>query len=216
MRAFYRFVFRITILFVAATAFLAAPEFPSGRFFEAKQMPSLQPDRARAWTAPVSARVITAKITVDDDGDPVEASQFEGGLIRVEIFGKAIYGFSPVISDSDGGTVTIKVYRISGAGSQGQSFGEGLNEVQNLVTAKANDRSVAAYTDADASFKIEILNVQTASQAGMERPTAQDYESLMSRCCAICGGRETCACRVVTLCGGCCGNPCCPNINSPN
>src|ERR1044071_8964941 len=99
--------------------------------------------------------MISSKITVDDDA-PLEAAQLEGGLIRVNIFGKAIYGFSPVISDPLSRAVTIKVFRISETIYAGEATGESLEQVDALLVEKADEKYSTAYWVDNSSFKIEI------------------------------------------------------------
>lgn len=212
MKASRQTTFRVAAVVVAVTAFLMSTEFPPGRVFEAKPNASPRPRSAHARTTPVSDKMITARITVDDDDDPVECAQLEGGLIRIEIIGKAVYGFSPVISDPANGTVTIKVFRINSIINSGVVVSESLNEVHALVVEKAGDKHLATYGDATASFKIEIIDVQTQSRSGGEGPTAQNYVEIIGDagdCCVTCRGRTSCACRVSTPCGGCCDGPCC-------
>jgi hypothetical protein len=212
MKASRQTTFRVAAVVVAVTAFLMSIEFPPGRVFEAKPAASVRPRSAHAKTTPVSDKMITARITVDDDDAPAECAQLEGGLIRVEIIGKAVYGFSPVISDTASGTVTIKVFRISSIINSGVVVSESLNEVHALVVEKAGDQYLAAYADAAARFKIEIIDVKAQSNAGGEGPTSQnDVEIIVDagNCCVTCRGRSFCACRVSTPCGGCCDGSCC-------
>lgn len=204
MRMSHQTAFRIAVVVVAITAFLAAPGFPSGRVFEAKPTASPRPGNNHARTIPVSDQLITAKITIDDDEHVVEASQFEGGLIRIEKIGRAVYGFSPFISDPSNEIITIKVYRISVSEKDGV-VGEALSEVHALVADKAG-KYFTTYADADARFKIEILGVQTDSRSRRASPN-EPY--LLSECCVGCEGDKSCACRVSTACGGCCSGGCC-------
>jgi hypothetical protein len=208
MKASRQTIFRVAALVVAIAAFVLSPEFPSGRAFEAKQRESPRPSNAYARTVPVSNKMITVKYT-QDGGDPVVAAQLEGGLIRVELPGKAIYGFSPIITDPASGTVTIKVYRIGRKRSVGGGVEESLKQVHTLIAGQASDKDFTTYADAEASFKIEILNIQTESLAAREGLSDHDLENLAYGCCAECDGRLTCACAVSTACGGCCDGACC-------
>jgi hypothetical protein len=196
--------FRVAALVVSVTALLLSPEFPQGNAFEAKQRQDPRPVGKYARTAPVSDRLITVRYT-QDDGSPVVASQFEGGLIRVEL-GKAIYGFSPVITDPASGTVMIKVYRIGRTRSSGDTGEESLEQVQDLIASKAPSTYPTTYADANASFTLEILKIQTASLSEL---SDQDLIDVIGGCCAECDGRTTCACAVHTACGGCCDGHCC-------
>lgn len=201
--------FRVAAVLVAVIAFLMSAELPSDRVFEAKPTAITQPRSAHTQTMSVSDKMITAKITIDDDDDyPVEATQIEGGLIRIEIIGKAIYGFSPLISEPTSGTVMVKIFRISSIINSGVVVSESLNEVNTLIVEKTGDPYFATYADADASFKIEIIAVQIQSQSG--GPTEQNYVGVIGgSCCITCRGRRFCACSVSTPCGGCCDGGCC-------
>ena len=213
MKASRQTTFRVAASVVAVTAFLMSTEFPPGGAFGAKPAGSLRPRSAHAQTTPVSDKMITAKITVDDDKDgPIEVAQFEGGLIRIGIIGKATYGFSPVISDPASGTVAIKVFRIISVISAGEVVSESLNEVHTLVAGQADDKYLTTYADAEASFNIEIIDVQAQSREGWEGQVAQNHLNVRADCCVTCRGREACACRVSTPCGGCCDGGCCVRI----
>jgi hypothetical protein len=203
MKVSRQMAFRIAVIVVAITAFLAAPGVPSGGVFGARQTASFRPGSGHVRTIPVSDRMITLKIT-GDDGHEVEASQLEGGLIRIEKASGAIYGFSPLVRDSSNEMMTIKVYRI-GVSEAGGVVGETLSEVNALVVGKAS-QYFTADADAEASFKIKVLDVQTA--LGSSRGSLNSPETL-SECCAGCKGEISCACRVSTPCGACCSGTCC-------
>jgi hypothetical protein len=209
MKTSRQFKFRVAAAVVALTAFLMSTELPRGSILEVVQAERPLFKREYARTAPISDKVITVKFTVNDDDYPVEASQLEGGLIRIEELGKAIYGFSPIIGEPVNGIITIKVYQIGKVRSLGKVVGESLNEVHTLVLDKVNDKYFTTYADANASFKIEILDVQTESQKPGEVLTAENYLNVLSECCVTCGGRLSCACRLSTQCGGCCDGSCC-------
>jgi hypothetical protein len=208
MKGSQQTAFRIAVVVVAVAAFMVSPEFPPSKGMEARPAGSVQRGNDRADTTPVSDKMIAVKFSYED-GDWAQAFQLEGGLIRVEIFGKAIYGFSPIITDQASGAVAIKVYEISKASDVNGTVSETLNEVQTLGTGMVNGKLLTSYADANESFKIEVIDVQPASQAEMNAVTEPDYVSATRKCCATCGNRETCACRVQTLCGGCCSGGCC-------
>lgn len=204
-----QFKFRVAALVVTITAFLTSTELPRISPFEL-----LRPERPlsgseRARTLPLSDKMITLKFTVDDDS-PVEVSQFEGGLIRIEKSGKAIYGFSAIINAPAKGTILIAVYQIGKIRSLGRVVKESLKDVHTLVVDQVDGKYLTTYEGADARFKIEVLDVQIEVQRGGEGPTAEYY---LEECCLSCGDQETCACRVKTACGGCCDGSCCRKVN---
>lgn len=71
--------------------------------------------------------------------------------------GKATYGFSPTVTDSNSGTVAIKVFSDDKAGSSGE-VAWGFKEVRTLVVEKAGNKYLTVYyADSDSSFKIEVI-----------------------------------------------------------
>src|SRR6185503_19614565 len=131
-------------------------------------------------------------------------SQLEGGLIKIGRAGKATYSFTPTVSDSARGTVTIKVLLICRAGSLGE-IAWGLGELRTLVVEKAGETyPTAYYAGSDSSFQIEIFNIQTRPPVGDETLTAQDGNAGdQDECCLTCEDRRICGCAVSTACGGC-------------
>lgn len=208
MKVYSQAAFRLVVVIFAVGAIMIAPEFPPGSASEAKQNANPQRRVEYARTMPVSNKMITAKITVDDHDYSTEYSQYEGGLIRIEKIGKAIYGFIPRISGPANQTVTIKVYRISQADDASGVISESLNEVYSIVADKAG-KYVTSYADADGSFKIEVLDIRAASRGAGDDV---DLNSL-GQCCLECRGEVSCSCKISTPCGGCCGGGCCNNVN---
>lgn len=206
MKISQRTIFQIVIFVAAAVAFLAAPGFSGGHVFEAKQAASDNLSIKTARIMPISNWLITMSISGKENGGSFEISQLEGGLIRIEKSQGAVYGFSPVISDLTTRTVTIKVYRISQEKDASGSIEERLNEVYALVADKTGP---TYYTDAEASFKIQIHNIEMDSNLTKDVLITQGDLRLLDNCCIRCDGDKTCACRVTSACGGCCNGPCC-------
>ena len=204
MRVSRQTAFRIAVVVVATATYLVAPGLPPGRVFEARPAANPRPKNKHVRTIPVSDKMVTLKITGGGGHHEVEASQFEGGLIRVEKAGGSVYGLSPFVSDLSGEKMAIKVYRIGVSEADGVA-GETLNEVNSLMAEKAGGYS-ATYADAEATFKIEIIDVRTVPGTSLESLSSPEA---LSECCAGCRGEMTCACRVATPCGACCSGVCC-------
>lgn len=208
MKALHQRIFRAAAVGVGLMTFLISPELPSGKVFEANQAASVRPRSEHARTMPISNKVITVKFTGGDE-QSVLAAQFEGGLIRVEIPGKATYGFSLIVSDLVKGTIAIKVYRIGLDGKSGEVVVESLTETETLIVEKVGNKNLTTYADGDENFKMEIVGIRTASEERWEAVKAQMESNLMADCCVWCGGRQFCSCWVATPCGGCCDGACC-------
>jgi hypothetical protein len=200
-------IFRVAAVIVAIAAFMMSPELPSGKVFEANQAANVRRRIEHARTVPVSNKLITVKFTESGE-KTVEVSQFEGGLIRVEIPGKGVYGFSPIISDPGKGSITMKVYRIGQDRTGEGEVGESLIEVDILAAEKIGGKKQMAYTDGDENFKMEIVGVRAESEEKWEAVKAQYESNLVAECCVECG-RLHCGCAVATPCGGCCDGGCC-------
>ena len=165
MKTSRRTRFRIAALVVVIIAFLISPELPPGTVFEPARKQSPLPTHKPAVTLCVSGRMFTVKFTPDGER-PVCVSQLEGGLIKIGKAGKATYGFTPTVSDSARGTITIKVLLVSRAVSSGE-IAWGLEELRTLVVEKAGEKYPASYyADSDSSFKIEISTFKQVSQQG--------------------------------------------------
>lgn len=196
-------VFRVVIFIAAVAAFLAAPGFSGG---EAKRVTrdtaSIKPARA----IPISNWLITVSISGGKTDGSFEVSQFEGGLIRIEKSQGVIYGFSPFISDRETGKVAIKVYRISQDKDANGDIEERLSEVQALVADKAVP---TGYEDGEAIIKFQVRNIRQDSSLTGDILMTQGNLRLQEDCCIRCDGDKVCACRVASVCGGCCDGPCC-------
>ena len=198
--------FRIALVVVFITTYLFAPGFSPGGIFEAKQA-GVRTKAEQARTVPVSNKMIRAKITIDDHDDSAVISQLEGGLIRIERPGGAIYGFSPFVSDPANETFTIKVYRINQVVDAEGMTNEGLSEVDALIANKAG-KFFTTYADAEGRFKIEVLDVQTISYA-IDAQGQSNSDDVLTACCVRCRGETVCGCGVSTVCIDCCGKACC-------
>lgn len=200
-------IFRVEAVIVAVVAFLVSPELPSGKVFEANQAASVRRRIEHARTVPVSNKLITVKFK-ESDGKTVEVSQYEGGMIRVEIPGKGVYGFSPIISDQEKGSIVMKVYRISQDRTGDGEVREILSEADMLAAEKIGGKKQMTYTDGDESFKMEAAGVRAESEEKWEAVKAQYEANLVADCCVECG-RVHCGCAVATPCGSCCDGACC-------
>lgn len=141
---------------------------------------------------------------------PLTVSQLEGRLIKTGLVEKTVYCFLPILSDRTKGTFTIEVYMANReGGSSAMKLVESFKQVDALVVNRVKGkREVAYYQDDEASFKIEILTIQTVDEP-VERILEVGYQQVASdECCLVCEGRETCACSVSTICGGGSGAPC--------
>lgn len=210
VKVYNQTAFRLVVTFFAIVAVMIAPEFPLDSASGGNREASPQTIVEHAKTMPVSNSVITAKFSVNGNYIPVEASQLEGGLTRIESVGKAAYGFVPAISDASKQTMTIRVYRINQEKNDGGKIIERLNEVSSLVADKAGGY-IADYVDADMSIKIEITSIHTDSNihtaSGAILPAGGSDSP--GECCLECMGLLTCSGKLTTPCGGCCsGNWC--------
>ena len=164
----------------------------------------------QAKTIPVSDLLITLKLSVDDNG-PILASQLDGGMIRIELLkkeGSPVYGFSPYISDSVNGTISVRVFQISRIIKGGEFKGEGMKEMTTLDAYKENDKHLAMYAERESSFTFELISVQKSER--YIEPKGDHGEIIdTGQCCIVCNGIRSCACAVTTVCGSCCAPACC-------
>jgi hypothetical protein len=149
--------------------------------------------------------LIVLKLTPDGES-PLRVSQLEGGLIKIGRAGKAIYSFSPTITDKDSGTVTIKVFSDDKAGGSGE-VAWGLKGARTLVAEKAGDKYLTVYyAGSDSSFKIEVISVKAGLwlvDGPLMALNPADASDASDNCCLSCMGRLVCGYAVSTACGGC-------------
>jgi hypothetical protein len=202
--------FRIAVLIVGMASFLFSPELPPyqsppqpRRLFSPRGEPE---ERARKET-----HMLTLRITPWGE-PPVTVSQLEGRLIKTGLVKRTVYCFLPILSDRTKGTFTIEVYTaIRESGWSARYLDENIKQVDALVVRGVKgSREVAYYQDDEASFKIEILAVQTVDEPveGIQEIGIRSFTSDNS--CFMCRGRETCACSASTVCGAYSGPPCHP------
>jgi hypothetical protein len=168
------------------------------------------PYSQQAKTIPVSDLLITLKLSVDEN-EPILASQFDGGMIRIELLkkeGLPIYGFSPYISDATNGAISVRVFQINRIIKDGELKGESMKEITTLAAYKENDKYTAMYAEGGDSFTFELIDVQK-SEKYVE--LKGDHGELIgaAQCCLVCNGVRSCACAVSTSCGSCCAPECC-------
>ena len=172
----------------------------------AQQEETLRADE-EAITIPISDKKITLVFTVDGR-ETIQATQLEGGLIRMEKEGGSTYGFTPYIADD--GTIAVRVFNIYKIVKKGKLLGEGIREVETLQANRESDETILRYADNDSSFTIQVKGVQKKPK---ENVSKQDYglaeEAAGNKCCITCSGIKTCACEVVASCGTCCFITCC-------
>lgn len=184
--------FRIAAVIVALTTLLVSPGLPPGKLFEPAQRPVL-----------ASGKMITLKVTPEGERS-LRVSQLEGGLIKIGKEGQATYTFSPSVTDSDSGTVTIKVFSDDKAGSSGE-VAWGLTEARTLVVEKEGNKYLMVhYAGSDSSFNIEVISVKTGPWSVDGPLTALNYAGASDKCCLSCGDRQICGYAISTVCGGCC------------
>lgn len=183
--------FRIAVVIVAVTSFLASPEFPPGKSRGPAQRPAL-----------ASGKMIVLKVTPEGER-PLRVSQLEGGLIKIGKEGQSTYTFSPTVTDADSGTVTIKVFLDDKSGNSGE-IAWGLTEAHALVVKKEGNKYLAVnYADANSSFKIEVISVKTGPWSEDGPLTELNYADASDKCCLSCAGRQVCGYAISTACGGC-------------
>lgn len=153
--------------------------------------------------------MLTVRITPWGE-PPVTVSQLEGRVIKTGLVRRTVYCFLPVLSDKSKGTFTIEVYTANReSGWSARYLDENIKQVDVLVVRRVKGkREVAYYQDDEASFKIEILTVQTVDEP-VERILEIGFHPFGSdNSCLVCRGRETCACSTSTVCGAYSGPPC--------
>src|SRR5438309_1566320 len=105
MRVNRRVGFRVVapLALLGVISAISAQDVP----FRSKQLNEPVPLSDQARTVPISKDQITLKITLDN-GESVKATQFEGGMIRMEIQGRGIFGFTPIRRRQTDGVVAVK------------------------------------------------------------------------------------------------------------
>ena len=190
--------FRIAVLIVGIATFMFSPGL----------LPNQPPPQPRRLLPPRGepeeparreTRMWPLRITPWGE-PPVTVSQLEGRPIKTGLKGKTVYCFLPILSDRAKGTFTIGVYTANReSGLSTRELDESFKQVDALVVRRV--KGVAYYQDDEASFKIEILTVQTVD-GPVERIQEIGLQSLKSdNFCLVCRGRETCACSASTVCG---------------
>lgn len=180
--------------------------WPSHGAVEKEQAVQSVTIRGRAKTIPISDTAIKLRFITDGKQD-VYATQFDGGLIRIEEDKSLIYGFSPFIIDQASGDIAIRVFRISKIKENGKVVDERMEELQILEAGKAGDHSLTIYRDLVSHFTIEVVDVKKDSKSAGQTISLQGGGG--GKCCVECEGRTTCSCEVTTACGGCCHPDCC-------
>jgi hypothetical protein len=163
--------------------------------------------RGRAKTIPFSNTLIKLRFTTDGK-QPVYATQFDGGLIRIEEDKSLIYGFSPFIIDQAAGDIAIRVFQISRIEENGEVVDERMEELQILEPIKAGGYYLTTYRDSVSFFTIEVVEIKKDSKSAGKIINPQSGGG-GEECCVECEGRTTCSCEVSTACGGCCHPACC-------
>lgn len=171
----------------------------------------------KAMTVPVSRTKITVEIKVDNN-EPVLATQFEGGMIRIEK-GSYIFGFTPYISEQDTQTIAVSAFRITRVMKKGAVIGERIQDIQTLRTDTLSDPGLTQVSMDDVSFTLKVMEVQKESASGDEMDLQRkDIRPLdVGNCCVYCENVRYCACAVIAPCGGCCYGDCCgPGVGGNN
>ena len=218
MKKYRQLAFRISAHAVVVTALMSVilaqdnpPQinYPDAISASAKQSDPL-PMSEWAKTIPISNNQITLDFRIDNYR-PITATQFEGGLIRVEKIGGGIYGFAPYISDQASGTISIKVFQINQIRNSSEIVGESIKELHTLIAGKAGDGALTSYSDSQLNFAIKVVDFYKSSRSVKTPDLMQTYDT---QCCVSCDGLVTCACKVVTDCGECCRGKCCTSSNT--
>lgn len=160
----------------------------------------------QARTVPTSNGQIKIKINLDT-GQSVQATQFEGGLIRMEIEGVGVFGFTPYRRGQDTEeTISVKVFRITAINKNGKVVGEGITELERVdLVGDQPIRALGALVNAEMRFTLQLVGVKDAAKI-KEISLRPVFEG---SCCVTCDGVRTCACAVEALCGSCCMGDCC-------
>src|SRR5215213_2445242 len=117
------------------------------------------PSLIQAYTVPISETKIVLEITIDNSR-PVKVTQLEGGLIRIEKKGVAIFGFTPYIADQKTGAIAVKAFGIIPIIREGKTIGESINQIGSLDPFTLTNGSVAAFYYGDSQFTFQIKQVQ--------------------------------------------------------
>lgn len=200
--------FRIAVLIVGMASFLFSPELPP---YQSPPQPRrlFSPRGEPEEPARKETHMLTLRITPWGE-PPVTVSQLEGRLIKTGLVKRTVYCFLPILSDRTKGTFTIEIYTANReSGWSARKLDKNIKQVDALVVRRAKGkREVAYYQDDEASFKIEILTVQTVDEP-VERILKIGLHPFGSaNSCLVCRGRETCACSTSTVCGAYSGAPC--------
>jgi|SRR5437660_194387 len=162
----------------------------------------------QARTEPISKDQIRLKIILDN-GESVQATQLEGGMIRMEIEGRGIFGFTPIRRGQSDGVVAVKVFRITKVQKDGQVVGERIKELQ---TNEAGNQPTAlsGLADNEPRIMIQLVGVREYPKiTKVSSPPQIGGLGDTGGCCVACNGIKVCACSVDASCGSCCVGVCC-------
>lgn len=173
------------------------------------------PSFLQAYTVPISETKIALEITVDN-GRPKKVTQLEGGLIRIEKKGVAIFGFTPYIKDQKTGAVAVKAFSIIPISKEGKIVGESIREIGSFEPHTDIYSPAAAFNYGDSQFTFQLKQVQPGAALNYvsepDTPSTIAFALGAGRCCVTCEGVTTCACSVSEDCGSCCAGVCCDSV----
>ncbi|MEK6408524.1 MAG: hypothetical protein AABN34_16470 [Acidobacteriota bacterium] len=173
---------------------------------KSKQIDEPLPLSEQAKTIPISNNQITLKITLDG-GQSVLATQYEGGMIRLEMEGGEIFGLTPYKRGLGDAVVNLKIFRIIRIKKGGKVVGEGITELETSVIGNQPSRTLSSLANNEPRFSVQLVGIKEYSKI-KEIGLRPQYEAA-GTCCVTCDGMKTCACSVETTCGSCCIGVCC-------
>lgn len=202
IRIAVRFIVPVGIVFGLVSTMIWAQNGQDAQ--KAIDLPEASDKYEQAATVPSSDRLITFKLTLDNRA-PVEVTQLEGGMIRIEKEGSWILGLTPYVRDSSTDEIAVKIFQISVITKENVAVGEGIVELQTLRPYKEEDKLLSSFTYGDSHFIIQLADKKKTLKSDI-RPQLVEY---YGNCCVTCDGVRICGCSVNASCGACCAPPCC-------
>lgn len=163
-------------------------------------------DYPKTYSVPVSTKLIKIRIWLES-GSWVDATQFEGGLIRISKEDQT-WGLIPLINEGQNHNVEIRLFNISRVIRSRRIVGEAVKEIRRISLGEPSGSS----TSDDFPIRMELAQISDsdADPKLFELPLGDPSRSQQQYCCLYCDGYYICSCMVETSCGSrCCAGQCC-------
>lgn len=144
-------------------------------------------------------QLIRLKLTAPG-GQPIRACVIAGGMVKItDRKAGTEFAYFPAVLDEQRGVVSVKVYRVTGAG------GERLEEVETVEPTFKSPKS----TEHSPTYSVEVETIGRSASQGAAKVRPVGFNALDdeggAQCCVTCGDLTVCSnCTVTMSCGSCC------------